>query len=78
MYTAFMLFGDIFLTFSFIINVWEYIKMWSTNLKCYSLQNNKLNGPAMIFAANGDRIELSYEDGVVNGKATIKGKIKTQ
>ena len=27
----------------------------------------------MIFAANGDRIELSYEDGVVNGKATIKG-----
>ena len=27
----------------------------------------------MIFAANGDRIELSYENGVVNGKATIKG-----
>ena len=36
-------------------------------------QDNKLNGPAMIFAANGDRIELSYENGVVNGKATIKG-----
>ena len=36
-------------------------------------QDNKLNGPAMIFAANGDRIELTYENGVVNGKATIKG-----
>ena len=28
----------------------------------------------MIFAANGDRLEISYENGVVNGKATIKGK----
>ena len=28
----------------------------------------------MIFAANGDRIELSYENGVVSGKATIKGR----
>ena len=43
-------------------------------LKFHSFQNNKLNGPAMIFAANGDRIELTYENGVVNGKATIKGK----
>lgn len=31
----------------------------------------------MIFAANGDRIELSYENGVVNGKATIKGTTRS-
>ncbi len=36
-------------------------------------QGNKLTGPATIFAANGDRIELCYDDGVVSGKATIKG-----
>ena len=40
----------------------------------YVFQNNKLNGSAIIFAANGDRIEFTYEDGVINGKATIKGE----
>ena len=29
----------------------------------------------MIFAANGDRIEFTYENGVVSGKATIKGNL---
>ena len=27
----------------------------------------------MLFGANGDRIEFNYENGVVTGKATIKG-----
>ena len=30
----------------------------------------------MIFATNGDRIEFTYENGVVSGKATIKGKLR--
>ena len=40
----------------------------------FPIQNNKLNGPAMLFMANGDRLEISYENGVVHGNATIKGK----
>ena len=28
----------------------------------------------MLFMANGDRLEISYENGVVHGNATIKGR----
>ena len=31
----------------------------------------------MLFMANGDRLEISYENGVVHGNATIKGKYCT-
>ena len=64
---------------SFIFSIIDFIDSLSESLMRYDtvvfifFQDNKLNGPAMIFAANGDRIELSYENGVVNGKATIKG-----
>ena len=30
-------------------------------------------GPATIFAANGDRLEINYEDNIIHGKATISG-----
>ena len=30
-------------------------------------------GRSTLFAANGDRIEFNYEDGVVAGKALIRG-----
>ena len=32
----------------------------------------------MLFMANGDRLEISYENGVVHGNATIKGKYYTK
>ena len=35
-------------------------------------QDNKLTGPSVIFAANGDKLELNYVDGMVEGKACIK------
>ena len=44
------------------------------NTLTFPIQNNKLNGPAMLFMANGDRLEISYENGVVHGNATIKGR----
>ena len=37
------------------------------------LQENRLTGPAIIFAANGDRIEFNYQDGVVDGQAIVTG-----
>ena len=30
----------------------------------------------MLFMANGDRLEISYENGVVHGNATIKGRYR--
>ena len=35
-------------------------------------QENKLTGPAALFAASGERIEFEYQDGVVHGPAKIK------
>lgn len=39
---------------------------------CMYWQENKLTGPAALFAASGERIEFEYLDGVVHGSATIK------
>ena len=36
------------------------------------LQENKLTGPAALFAASGERIEFEYQDGVVHGPAKIR------
>ena len=38
----------------------------------YFSQDNKLTGPASLFAASGERIEFEYQDGVVHGPAKIK------
>ena len=35
-------------------------------------KDNKLTGPAALFAASGERIEFEYQDGVVHGPAKIK------
>jgi hypothetical protein len=35
-------------------------------------QDNKLTGPASLFAASGERIEFEYLDGVVHGPAKIR------
>ena len=35
-------------------------------------QENKLTGPAALFAASGERIEFEYQDGVVHGPAKIR------
>ena len=37
-------------------------------------QENKLTGPAALFAASGERIEFEYQDGVVHGPAKIRVK----
>ena len=37
-----------------------------------TLQENKLTGPAALFAASGERIEFEYQDGVVHGPAKIR------
>merc|ERR1712039_887634 len=36
-------------------------------------KENKLTGPAALFAASGERIEFEYQDGVVHGPAKIRG-----
>ena len=37
-------------------------------------QDNRLLGPAALFAASGHRLEFSYdEDGFVHGKAAVTG-----
>jgi hypothetical protein len=35
-------------------------------------KDNKLTGPAALFAASGERIEFEYQYGVVHGPAKIK------